>query len=66
MEMNTFTAETTNLIDMSTVHCADNDVKDNLINVKELGLQALSDSIADDQNLCPTEDLIPECKLNEV
>ena len=53
MEMNSFTAETTHLIDMSTGHCADNDVKDNLINVKEL--QALSDSIADDQNLYPTE-----------
>ena len=55
MEMNTFTAETTNLIDMSTEHCADTDVKDNLINVKQPGLQALSDSIADDQNRCPTE-----------
>ena len=32
-------------------------MKDNLINVKELSLQALSDSIADDHNLCPTEDL---------
>ena len=57
MEMNTFTAETTNLINMSTGHCADNDVKDNLINVKELGLQALFVSIADDPNLCPAEDL---------
>ena len=40
---------------MSTGHCADNHVKDNLMNVKELGLQALSDSIADDHNRCPTE-----------
>ena len=32
-------------------------MKDNLINVKELGLQALSDSTADDQNRCPTADL---------
>ena len=32
-------------------------MKDNLINVKELNLQALSDSIADDHNRCPTEDL---------
>ena len=30
-------------------------MNDNLISVKELGLQALSDSIADDQNRCPTE-----------
>ena len=57
MEMNTFTAETTNLTNMSTGHCADNDVKGNFINVKELGLKALSDSIADEQNRCPTEDL---------
>ena len=32
-------------------------MKDNLINVKELSLQALSDSIADDHDRCPTEDL---------
>ena len=32
-------------------------MKDNLINVKVLSLQALSVSVADDQNLCPTEDL---------
>ena len=32
-------------------------MKDNLINVKELSLQALSDSIADAHNRCPTEDL---------
>ena len=32
-------------------------MKDNIINVKELGLQALSESIADDQNRYPTEDL---------
>ena len=32
-------------------------MKDNLINVNELRLQALSDSIADDHNRCPTEDL---------
>ena len=57
MEMNPFTVETTTLINMSTGNCADNDVKDNLINVKELSLQALSDSIADDHNRCPTEDL---------
>ena len=55
MEMNSFTAETKNLMNMSTWHCADNDVKDNLINVKEQGLHALSDSIADDKNRCPTE-----------
>ena len=55
--MNTFIAETTNLIDMSTGDCADNDVKYSLTNVKELRLQALSDSIADYQNRCPTEDL---------
>ena len=42
---------------MSTGHCADNDVKDNLMNVKELGLHALSDSIADYHNRCLTEDL---------
>ena len=35
MEMNTFTAETTYMINTSSGHCADNDVKDNLINVKE-------------------------------
>ena len=57
MVMNTFTAETTNLINMSTGHCADNEVKDNFINVKELGLQSLSGSIADDQNRCSTEDM---------
>ena len=57
MEMNPFTAETTNLISMSTGHCADNGVTDDLINVKEMGLQALSDSIADDHNRCPTEGL---------
>ena len=54
MEMNPFTVETTTLINMSTGNCADNDVKDNLINVKELSLQALSASIADDHNRCPT------------
>ena len=32
-------------------------MKDNLINVKELSLQALSDSVADGHNRCPTEDL---------
>ena len=32
-------------------------MKDNLINGKELSLQALSDSIADDHIRCPTEDL---------
>ena len=32
-------------------------MKDNLIFVKELSLQALSDSIADDHNRFPTEDL---------
>ena len=42
MEMNTFTVETTHVINMSTGHRADNDVKDNLIDVKEMGLQALS------------------------
>ena len=47
MEMNTFTATITHLVNW---HCADNDVKDSLINEKERGLQALSDSIADDQN----------------
>ena len=57
MEMNHFTVETTNVINMSTGHCTDNDVKGNLINVKVLGLQALSDPTADDQNRCPTEDL---------
>ena len=55
MEMNTFTAETTYMINTSHGHCADNDVKDNLINVKEQGWRALSDSIADDQNRCPAE-----------
>ena len=34
MEINHFTVENTNLTNMSTGHCADNDVKDNLINVK--------------------------------
>ena len=57
MEMNIFTAETTTLINMPTGHCTDNDVKDNLITVKELGWRALSDSLADDQNRCPAEDL---------
>ena len=57
MKMNHFTVETTNLINMLTGNSADNDVKDKIINVKELGLQALSDSIADDHNRCPTEDL---------
>ena len=58
MEMNPFTLETPTSINIiSTGHCADNDVRDNLIHVKELGLQALSDSIADDHNRCPTEDL---------
>ena len=57
MEMNPFTVETTHLINMSTGHCADNGVKDKLINVKEMGLQALSDSTADGQHRCPTEDL---------
>ena len=37
MEMNTFTAETTYMINTPSGHCADNDVKDNLINVKEHG-----------------------------
>ena len=45
MEMNTFTSETTYMINTSSGHCADNDVKDNLINVKEQGWRALSDSI---------------------
>ena len=67
MEMNHFTVETTNLIKTSIGHCADNAVKDDLINVKELGLQALSDSVVDDQTRCPTEDLKTRiCKLNEV
>ena len=48
MEMNPFT---------SIGHCADNDEKDYLIYVNQLGLQALSDSITDDHNRCPTEDL---------
>ena len=37
MEMNTFTSETTYMINTSSGHCADNDVNDNLINVKEQG-----------------------------
>ena len=53
MDMNTFTVETTHLINMSTGHCVDYQVKDNFI-VKELGLQSLSDSIADEQNRCAT------------
>ena len=57
MEMNPFTVETTHVINMSTGHCADNDTKDNLIIVKEMGLQALSDPTADAQNRCPTENL---------
>ena len=59
MDMNTSTVETTqlNVINMPTGHCAENDVKDNLINVKEMGLRELSDPTADDQNRCPTEDL---------
>ena len=57
MEMNPFTVETTNAINMSSGHCADSDVKDNLINVKEVSLQALSGPTADDQNPCPTKDL---------
>ena len=40
LEKNPFTVETTNVINISTGHYADNDVKDNLINVKVLGLQA--------------------------
>ena len=32
-------------------------MKDDLINVKELGLQAVSDSVVDDQTRCPTVDL---------
>ena len=55
MEMHTFTAETTYMINTSSGHCADNDVMDNLINVKEQGWRALSDSIAEYQNRCPTE-----------
>ena len=31
MELNHFTVLTTNPINMSTGHCADNDVKDNMI-----------------------------------
>ena len=34
MEMNIFTSETTYMINTSSGHCADNDVNDNLINVK--------------------------------
>ena len=34
MEMNTFTAKHTNLINMSNGHCVDIGVKDNLITVK--------------------------------
>ena len=49
METNPFTTTTTHLINISTGQCADNAVKDNLIRVKELGLQALSDSISGDQ-----------------
>ena len=45
MEMNPF---------MSIGHCAHNYEKDY---VKQLCLQALSDSITDYQNRCPTEDL---------
>ena len=56
-EMNPFFLETTHVTNLSTGHCADNDEKDNLINVKELGLQALSDPTADDKNRSPTEDL---------
>ena len=56
MDMNHFTVETTNVINMSTGHRADNDVKDNIIHVKGMGLQALSGPTADDQNRCPTED----------
>ena len=52
MEMNTFT---THRINMSTGHCRDIDVKDNLINVEELDLQALADSISDDHYRCPTQ-----------
>ena len=49
METNPFTTTTTHLINISTGQCADDAVKDNLIRVKELGLQALSDSISGDQ-----------------
>ena len=37
VEMNPFTVETINVINMSTGHCADNDVKDNLIQCDEQG-----------------------------
>ena len=36
--MNPFTVETTHVINMSTGHRADNDVKDNFIHLKEMGL----------------------------
>ena len=49
METNPFTTTTTNLINISTGQCADNGEKDNLIRVKELGLQVLSVSISGNQ-----------------
>ena len=49
--MNPFTVQTTNVINMSTGHYADNDVKDNLINAKQLGLQARRLFLMSQQNL---------------
>ena len=70
METNPFTATTTSLINISTGQCAEPAVKDHLINVKELGLRALSESISGDQkedNHCATEDIPhPECKDQDV
>ena len=44
MDTNPFTATTPALINIATGQCADPEVKDHLLNVKEIGHKALSDS----------------------
>ncbi len=49
VETNPFTTATPCLINISTGQCADSTVKDNLTNVKVLGLKALSESLSSEQ-----------------
>ena len=48
-DTNPFTATTPALINIATGQCADPEVKDHLLNVKEVGHKALSDSISGGQ-----------------
>ena len=50
VDNNPFDGNTTSLINVATGQCADDKVKDDLLNVKQLGIEALSQSINGDQN----------------